>query len=1129
MTQANIVTTQDGNFVQTDDTDESPPKIYVLPTTQKRHRMRSSSVSLSGTGRNERGEKMGVLKTVQLHTRSQHVFAPVETLASAKERLLAEAVDLGEVISRPLLVRRNSTSAPLSPLMDASTPAPLPTPPELDLDQAEEVAQVTFAPRVNEATSTPATTQLVTPPPSPKISSKNPYIATFSLCLNEDSASITRETIQEMLRDPIPPKLVHFNAALRALHHTRRHGEPLTEIIRLYNSMLDASVVPNVETYETLILALTSRDLEVHYAIRSLESRLKNGHFLFGRKESSTDIAICEARLAKLKAEDNFGSAMSLFESVLAVKGINDFYQGVFTPLIRSCAFHSNVNAAIHVFAQLERRNKPIDHPVYRNMITTFSNARMFKQAEEIFSEFLKQNAKRSLSLYSDPESSIQSTRREQIKVWNAMIGAYFRAERPEKAIELLERMLASTAGDQFGPNHIPIVTPSTFKVVIVGFLQKGDVSSALAWFERLLAQKESVANPYEGLGGKPMRPDMAQWHEILNGLSINGKVDDLNRFYAMMRSLAVQDRLDWRSLDQLNIYSANISNLKHLDDEAALKILDFMSEDIAAPSSKLYIPEHLRLVSALAVGFIQRGHFLTAAELTRKWYGTVYEINSTPSSQVVQEMQNDLKLITREISTYAKCGKGDLDFRAASIIVQLHTMLGLDITYKFGPWCLHAYGLARLRDVIDYSQLTPYDWNLLLDCAVKMESAALAGTKDLTTIPRYAFKGVTSLLEDLAHQNLTFSDLDEGLGGRTIELLQAQLGDAGCQELFSRLDPSYLEAFNHLHKIKYSALESALTQYHAEPIMPIPTQVPIQELPPLTINMRLSDAIDLLLKQKGPRSVRERMEQAYNLLKTKLMKQQAIDPFVVAYLIQTCGRNNDLDKIRELYTIGQAILRCVLPERKLAGWVYLESSMIIALGHSGNIDAAHVHRLRILDQGCTPTADAYGVLIQYMKDTTDDTSGAVALFQEALNGGIRPNLYLYNNIISKLGKARKADYALEIFRQMKVNSCTPSCITYAAVIGACARVGDVQSAENLFSEMTTLFKPRVPAFNTMMQLFTTTKPNRASSLYYYDNLLKAGVEPSAYTYKVHRFAFLLVMLLIAYSCSWILTAAWNR
>lgn len=1112
MSQANIVTTQDGNFVQNDDTDEAPPKRRVLPTTRKRHRMRSSSVSLSGNGRNERGEKMGVLKTVQLHTRSRHVFAPVETLASAKERLLAEAVDLGDVVSRPLLVRRNSTSAPLSPLLNAPTAVPFPIPPPELYQHPKEPDQITFdhPPHEEVATLAYATTQPITPP-SPKGSSKNDYIATFSSCRNEDSASIAKETVGRMLKDPIPPKLDHFNAGLRALHHTRRPGEPLTHLINLYNAMLDASVVPDVETYETLILALTARDYEVHHAILSLESRLKNEHLLFGRVESAANIAICETRLKTLLEENNFGSAMSLFESVIAVKGIKNFYPGAFVNLIRSSAFHCNVKAAIYVFAQLERRKAPIDYPVYRNMIMAFTNAGMIQQAEEIFKQFRKPRSiqksyQKSLPSQLDQHGHIN--RLEQIKVWNAMIDAYFHAGMPDKAIGLLESMLASTAGDQFGLNDIPIVTPSTFKVVITGFIQSGDISSALAWFERLLAQKQSVADPYQSLGGAPMRPDMNTWHVILDGLAKNGKIDDLNKLYHIMRRSAVQDCLDWRPVVQLIVYSANITNLKGKSDEAALKILNFISEDIAASSSKLYIPDNLRLISSLALSFIQRGQFLSAAELTKKWYVMVHEISSSPSIKVLQEMQKDLNHITLQISIAAKYGKGELDFRTASIIVQLHTMLGLDITHDFGPWYLHSYGLARLKDVNDYSEMTSHDWNLILECAVEMESATLAGTDGLTVVPQYAFKGVASLLKDLAHQGLTFRDLHENLGRRTIELLQAQLGDAGCQELLSRLDPSYLEAFDHLQKIKYSALESVLTQ-DSHPVMPIPAvQTPSQEFPPLTINPRLSDMIDIILKQRGPISIPERLERAYLLLKRNLDKQQAADPRVLANLIQTYGRNKELDKVSELYTIGQAVLQYVAPERKLSGWVELESSMIMALGHSGNIDAAHAHRLRILDQGRVPTADAYGVLIQHVKDTTDDTSGAVALFQEATEGGITPNLFLYNNVISKLAKARKADYALEIFRHMKVSGCMPSCITYAAVIGACARVGDVQLAENLFSEMTKHVIPRVPAFNSMMQLFTTTKPNRTSSLYYHKKLMESRLQPSAYTYKVQRFAF---------------------
>lgn len=1126
MTQASIITTQDGNFVQSDDTDESPPKRRVLPTTQKRHRMRSSSVSLSGTGRNERGEKMGVLKTVQLHTRSRHVFAPVETLASAKERLLAEAVDLGDVVSRPLLVRRNSTSAPLSPLLDASVLEPLPTPPP-ELDQAFDEP---ITPPENESTSTSSTTQLATPPPSPEKSSQEDYVATFLLCQTEDSATTVMNAIRRMLQDPTPPKLEHFNAGLRALNRTRRRGEPLTSTIRLYNAILDASVVPNVETYECLILALTSRDFEVHHAIMALESKLKDEYLFY--YESTEDIAVAKRRLERLKAEDNFGSAMSLFESVLAVKGVNCLYWGAFTALIRSCAYHCNVKAAIHVFAQMERRKtRAIDQPAYRYMIMVFSNAQMIQQAEQIFHEFLKNpNSEK----YTPPANYLHNNRREQTKVWNTMIGSYFRAGMPDKAIELLERMLASTAGDEFGPQDIPIVTPSTFTAVVTGFIESGDIPSALAWFERLLAQKEAVTHSYEGLGGAPMRPDMAGWHAIFEGLAKNGKIDDLNRLYQVMRSCADQDRLEWRPTHQLIVYSANMVNLKNLDDEAAFKVLNFILEDATAPSSKVEVQGNLHMITAIAVAFIQRGQFLTAAELARKWFSTLYEPKLSRYSHALKEMQEDLNQITEQISTSAKDGKANLDFRTAFIIVQLHSMLGLRLTLDFAPWYLHAYGFDRLMGVIDYSQLTPYDWDILMDCALEVEFATKAGTKGLAVVPQYAFKGVASLLEDISQQGLTFGDLNNKIGKRTIEHLQGKLGDAGCQELFSRLDPSYLEAFNHLYKVKYSALESTLTK-GSEPITQITTQEsPSKEYPPLIVNAVLSEGIDIILRSRGDTSPLERMEKAYGMLKQGLSRGEVIDPYPLAYLLQACGRCNNMERVHEIYTLAQAILPSIASRgQQLARWAFLESSMIIALGHSGNIDAAHVHRLRILDQGCVPSADAYGVLIQYVKDTTDDTSGAVALFLEALERGVKPNIYLYNNIISKLAKARKADYALEIFQQMKVNGCSPSSITYSALIGACARVGDVQLAESLFAEMTRLFKPRVPAYNTMMQLFTTTKPNRTSSLYYYNKLLEAGVKPSAYTYKVHRFAFsfflFLVMLLIAYSCLWILMAAWNR
>jgi pentatricopeptide repeat protein len=187
-----------------------------------------------------------------------------------------------------------------------------------------------------------------------------------------------------------------------------------------------------------------------------------------------------------------------------------------------------------------------------------------------------------------------------------------------------------------------------------------------------------------------------------------------------------------------------------------------------------------------------------------------------------------------------------------------------------------------------------------------------------------------------------------------------------------------------------------------------------------------------------------------------------------------------------------------------LDGWATIENSMIIAKGHAGDGPWADAHRVRLLEYGTTPTADAYGALIQCVKDTTDDTARALEYFHESQTRGVQPNIFLYNTTISKLAKARKAEYALELFQNMKKSRIAPSSITYGAVIAACCRVGDSASAEALFEEMTNQrnFRPRVPPYNTMMQFYVQTKPNRDRFLHYYNRMLSAGIKPTAHSYK---------------------------
>ncbi|RPD53059.1 hypothetical protein L227DRAFT_658447 [Lentinus tigrinus ALCF2SS1-6] len=64
------------------------------------------------------------------------------------------------------------------------------------------------------------------------------------------------------------------------------------------------------------------------------------------------------------------------------------------------------------------------------------------------------------------------------------------------------------------------------------------------------------------------------------------------------------------------------------------------------------------------------------------------------------------------------------------------------------------------------------------------------------------------------------------------------------------------------------------------------------------------------------------------------------------------------------------------------------------------------------------PSADAYSALILHVKDTTDDTSNTMALFKESQSLGVVPNIFMYNTVISKLVKARKADSIVEHARR---------------------------------------------------------------------------------------------------------------
>ncbi|KAF8960261.1 hypothetical protein BDZ97DRAFT_2038640 [Flammula alnicola] len=1090
VTQANAVTSHEVS--QSDDTEEFTPRRTILPAPQKRHRMRSSSVSIPGTGRNERGEKMGVLMTVQLHTRGKHAFAPVESMASAKERLLADPLPIVQP-TQPLLVRRNSTSAPLSPLLNASEPLvpPLPTPPpegsrqqkrKPSVSATAESPKAPASPQQKQSTATdPSAPQTVTPPPTPEDDSVTHAGVLRSLGRKGDATSVANS--------------IHANP-----------WNPLTGIIKLYNIMLEKSIVPDVDTYDNLIHALTKRDLEIHRAKVSLELRNKRTA-LVGRTEAVAP-EDDQARINELNQEDNFASAMSLFEGVLAIGGKDQLHESTFVRLLKCAANNADVNSAIHIFAQMEaRRETKVPHGVYRYLILTFSNVGQIDQAEEIFQEYVsagKAGKLRHFSNMADVE------RQAQIMTWNVMIEAYFRAAMPDKAIGLVDQMVNSVAGDHFTSADVPITTSSTFSTVINGFLQAGDIQSALAWFDKLLGQERAPEDPFQGLGGNAMRPDALAWFLMLDALAIHGKIDDLNRLYKILKVIHVEDHFQIRSSDRLIVHTANMENLKNndVDNATAIETLQFLLEDLQDTLPPGF-RDH-RLTLDICRELVSRGAYDVSCrafyEFITKQTADAMGDSTRMHTKYLRLQDLTTKFIAHVYDT-ASTGLGELSFLSALTLARLAFQLSLKPQLKFAPFFLDSYGRTKYLNLIPYEDLILEDWNILFTYAVHFETNALDGNPEgLPELPGFVYGGLISLLEDLAGHGLAFDVLDEDIRQRVIGVIDRQFGEQARVDVLARFGPSYLEAAQQYDQLRYSALENALTQPPDAFLQPVESQVLANEYQtPLKQDAYLGKSINTLLGPLMASIPVEPLNKAYRMFEEGLQKGIVPNLGVIGRLIQSEGRVRDTDKVRELYTAAQTVLQTIPAEHQLYEWAHIEDNMIIALAHAGHVDAAHVHRFRILDQGLCPSADSYGILIQLVKDTTDDTSGAMALFQEAVERGVKPNMYLYNNIISKLSKARKADYALELFQQMKASGIRASSITYGAVIGACARVGDVASAESLFREMvhSPNFKPRVPPYNTMMQLHTTTKPYRLSVLYYYEEMEKAGVKPSAHTYKL--------------------------
>ncbi|KAH9007270.1 hypothetical protein EDB86DRAFT_2870952 [Lactarius hatsudake] len=1069
--QANTSSTDTG-ITYPDDGDESRPIVpQIAPKSTRvarKPRTRSQSFSLGSdaVAAAERARSLGVLKAVQQHARLHHAFA-----GPVRPQQVLEDDELASRPSTPRLVRRNSTASTTSygGISDDIPSSSLPVTPvdPTDPSQPQTVLSPELPPKSPPPRSRPST-------PGPTTSALNPFEV--------------RARLMELRQPGYKSTVGDWNDVLEKLVALRQHNEQPTEILQAYNDMVTRSILPNVRTYVTLINVLTARDEEVYRSVESLSRRIEKRHALgiADREENFVD----QRRIEALRGEQNFPSALRLFTAGSAHR-LFVFPSSLYIALLSSCARHQNVQEAIRMFAHMERRGHPSPSAsAYGHLLQVYTSVNDVEGARVVFDEFRKVCTQGKVPW---DESNPGSAQRGHILVWNSMINSYLRAANPVTALDLLGEMLDTPSGANFGPKDVPAPALSTYNTIVRGFCLMGDPTSAVSWFERLLDQGKHVEHEWTPTL-EPPQPTIAFWGDFLHQLFELDRVDEANLLYARYA-----DQLD--SPDQMPnslrrvAYFANMRYLQtnRVGTERAVALLD-QALSILGPrenwGSVLTGVNGNEATQELIGLNATYGRVEKAVDLIEQLAAFRADGASWPSRGPYHTLRDENPNLIRSVSDLVLFDRDvprPVSLLSVLRIVKVWVTRGIHITDRLAEALLGAYALARERQD-QLSALTSQDWE------------ALAFSIGNYGGPKAADAGVSqalSLLTDMARFSINPSQVSAAVMEHLLRPVIDQKGIEETMALMENLGPDFT-----------ALLASPKTFVRIQPTA-LPLPHPIPDVTPLEVGtMKIDDNqsryVDELNMRRGQDDA---ATTAFQRFESGAAMGIFPKPEVVGRLVEGLGRAGEMDKVDHLYGVAQNILSLLREDKTamLDGWAVIENSMIIAKGHAGNGPSADAHRLRLLEQGMTPTADAYGALIQCIKDTTDDTARALEYFRESQARGVQPNIFLYNTTISKLAKARKADYALELFQNMKKSGIVPSSITYGAVIAACCRVGDSASAETLFEEMTSQrnFRPRVPPYNTMMQFYVQTKPNRDRFLHYYNRMLSAGIKPTAHSYKL--------------------------
>ncbi|WFD03180.1 hypothetical protein MOBT1_001869 [Malassezia obtusa] len=1038
----------------------------AAPQAQRTSPSRTTGTPAKGPGREAAARLQAVLASGRLSVRSGRAPRARSLSMSLMDAVDVDADERASGARRP--VRRNSISGahPDSPNPSTRgmlTPLPLRGKQELSSGEEELLARLKAA------------------------------------CQARDDAALQQALDAYLALGQDARSVAGFNRLLQTLQGA---SGSVPHMLRVYEEMRARGPAPNQQTFSTLIDAVCTRDLELGAAERSKEERQRE-------QDECLRTALHLAREAH--------GVHVLLPTV-----------GTYNQLLACCALAGRAGEAVQALALLEENvliTKDADS--YRLLVEVFANstapayedepaaerqARGLKACKRVFETFERVSGAMARI---QPGSDAFSPARCEC-VWLAMLDAHFTLGDAAGAVALFERLLAARP---YPTGALPI-DEDVATTMVLGFVRAGDVRGAVQWLHQLHAS--ALAQPsghaLEAVVAAAMQQQPADAAHLLCPVASALVVRDplpMGAAAKCVQHLAgvLEKRKVWKQLPPADM-SACLGSLQALTARVFGAYAD-APRPLKSKGQTLPIAAVLRLVGQLTFA----GRAVDAAAFFRLAV-PVLRLADTTAPGCVSLMCDacHLPMAIADAALHAPSSLSDacVRFRALATLVApaMRGMQGalLD-AYHASITRLYEAASRDLGGDLRALALDDAAWQRVVDAFAATEGAAPLGDgpsasaglgkllTELARLPTDAGAPVRRPALDVAR---LYTFLDARYGAPGVALLQPWLAPDA---------PRAAPAAPRAHAAREASADGSASAARAAAAAAASAAAAAPaymdgavcaRLPPVRgLDASLGSALQGLARAHGQLQA----DELYARLQASVARGVYASPGAIAVLINAFGRLSHVSRIDELYAMGMHVLASRPQERewRTSHWVQLEDGMVTALSHASLGDRANTHRERLIAAGHVPSASAYAALIATIQERTDDAVVAEELFTESQRLGVRPTTYLYNTVISKLSRARKAEQALRLFDAMRGAGLRPSSVTYGAAINACVRTGDEVRATQLFAEMEAQpsFQPRVPPYNTMIQYYVHSCMDRDKALRYYEKMQQAGVRPSAHTYKL--------------------------